>query len=341
MNTREEYSPLKILRHASIIKQFLSGESAFPVFLQIDLTNICNFNCAHCSSRMYDVYMQTRSASLELEPLKKFLLEGKVRGLKAIEITGGGEPTLYPHFVELMHFIREHFEFALVTNGSNLYKSEILEATVGATWVRVSVDSGDRNIHATIHKVKEDVFDSLLVHSMKLKEISPQTTLGFSFVVTLQNYKSITDAARVAKNFGFDNIRFSSLYTKENIPSLSYVANDVYILLDEAGKLGDSDFTVFTFRERVKDIYHMARPDKCYYSLVVGVIAANGDVFKCCALKNEVIGRIGSIYEQNYDDIFASRELINVSTCPPCWMDEKNRNMTYFISENPRHVNFP
>lgn len=87
-------------------------------YLTVSCTTRCNFNCVYCSKQEYEV------TELEYELLTKALADSLHLGLRKVELTGG-EALLYPHFWDIVKYLREnHVMVQLVTNGS-LITSEI------------------------------------------------------------------------------------------------------------------------------------------------------------------------------------------------------------------------
>jgi len=287
---------------------------------------------------LYPDYNSNQYASLELETLKKFLICGKERGLKAIEITGGGEPTVHNKFIEIIEFVKDNFELALVTNGTKLLKDEIRSSICKALWVRISIDAGTEKTFQLVHRTVAGLH-KILEAAKNLKEESSDTIMGFSFVVNRTNFHEILLATKIAKNFGFSNIRFSPEYNYRGKPLLFDLEEKIFSSLDHAKREETDMFKVFTFHERISKIYKERRPAECYYAMLTSVIAANGNVYPCCAIKNETGTEIGD-YEGNYDEIYSNREVISTEKCPPCWMDQKNLITGYMMQLCPIHVNF-
>lgn len=86
-------------------------------FLQISLTNKCNFGCWHCPMGKWRNYTPPRwpLCNAELIPwLDKYVNKGEW----LIELTGG-EPSLYPEIDELLHWLSDTgYKVLVKTNGS-------------------------------------------------------------------------------------------------------------------------------------------------------------------------------------------------------------------------------
>ncbi len=84
--------------------------------MEIELGLKCNFSCPYC-------YVNSETSlknELTLDEIKNTVLQAKDLGAKKI-ILLGGEPTLYPHYREVIRFLREHeLEIEMFTNGSRI-----------------------------------------------------------------------------------------------------------------------------------------------------------------------------------------------------------------------------
>ena len=86
-------------------------------FLQISLTNRCNFSCWHCP--MKEWRNTEPKFPLNNGELVPFLERNVAPEEWVVELTGG-EPTLYGGFDELLEWLSEHGYYTIVkTNGSN------------------------------------------------------------------------------------------------------------------------------------------------------------------------------------------------------------------------------
>ena len=80
------------------------------------ITERCNYNCLHC---FHAADNNMSCEEFTLEEALRFLEEAEACGVPAIRLTGG-EPTLYPHFHEIVEEIRRRGMYlkTLITNGS-------------------------------------------------------------------------------------------------------------------------------------------------------------------------------------------------------------------------------
>ena len=108
--------------------------SKAPRHVSFALTNICDLKCAYC-------YAPKDRSELKFDDLKNWIAEIDLGGTLGVGF-GGGEPTLYPRFVELCSFAADNSDLAIsfTTHGHRLTKS-IAEQLIGNVhFIRVSVD---------------------------------------------------------------------------------------------------------------------------------------------------------------------------------------------------------
>lgn len=87
-----------------------------PLYVYLELNNSCNLRCKFCS------LSQKGDKNIDLKMAKKILKELKDNGIYDVYYTGG-EPLLYPDFVELVNYAYElGMRQTLLTNGILLNK---------------------------------------------------------------------------------------------------------------------------------------------------------------------------------------------------------------------------
>ncbi|MFH1147768.1 MAG: radical SAM protein [Pseudomonadota bacterium] len=85
--------------------------------MEIEFSRKCNFNCVYC-------YASNNSKNeLTKAEIKDVILQAKDLGARKIIILGG-EPTIYPHFMEMVDFIaRQDLRIEIFTNGARITES--------------------------------------------------------------------------------------------------------------------------------------------------------------------------------------------------------------------------
>ncbi len=107
--------------------------------MEIEFSRICNFHCSYC---YVDEKIECRN-ELSRSEIKDVILQAKALGARKIIILGG-EPSIYPHLVEMLLFLREAgFEIEMFTNGSGIDKA--LASVLAETRVRVALKMNSRD----------------------------------------------------------------------------------------------------------------------------------------------------------------------------------------------------
>lgn len=350
-----EYSPLKAFHHRDRLDMLHYGGIPGPVHVQVVPTNRCNQNCAFCAYRAKgyssSAAFDTRD-EIPTERLLRLAAELQRLGVRAVEITGGGEPTVHPAFAEFCGaLLSEGIEYGVVTNGVNAWKQATFEALRAATWVRFSLDAADpatyaairRSAPATLAAVRESV--AALVSQRDGRD----PVVGVGFVVTADNWREVLDAARHAKQDGADNIRISAVFQNEGSAYFSEFKTEASELCRRAKReLETNTFRVFDlFSNRLDDLdIGPPKHPRCLFQHLCTYIGADQCVYRCCVVAYNSLGYLGSIAETPFDALWRSESLqdslrtYDARRCPRCMYTNKNATLRYAISDTPRHVNF-
>jgi len=160
-----------------------------PRQVSIALTNTCNLNCSYC-------YAPKHSATLNFRRLIGWLDELDANGCIGVGF-GGGEPTLYPHLVELCSHVMKNTNLAitLTTHAHNLSKKLLSELKDNLHFVRVSMDG----VGSTYEFMRGRSFETLCKNIRKLKTIVP---IGINYVVNSTTFNDLDAAAKLVADFG-------------------------------------------------------------------------------------------------------------------------------------------
>jgi len=165
----------------------------------INFTNYCNRHCRDC----FRPFPKAR-AFLAVGPDGK-LDAGTIRNLQSaigrktnVIITGGGEPTLHPHFHELVKGIcsgdRRPQELQIVTNGtpflteesSREFLSKLKEAVPKQTIFSVSMSVDDNHARGTLGEYgKEGKWPELIAMARNFHHVANQLDVAHAFNCTL------------------------------------------------------------------------------------------------------------------------------------------------------------
>ena len=361
------YSNDKALWHLDSVKVLREGKQPIPKQVQLIISDLCNQNCSFCAYRM-DGYTSNQHFGQVDEKTGKFtnnpvrfipyqkaieiIDDAADMGVKAIQFTGGGEPTVHAKHKEIFsHALDRGLQIALVTNGV-LLKEQLREILIHATWVRVSIDAGLPETYAKIREVPESQFHRSLENireliKLKKKHQSP-LTIGVGFVVTEDNWTEMRYLTQIAKDMGADNVRLSAVFQPEHFEYFKRFYSDALALSKECSAMAEGKFKVFNlFTDRVEDLIE-EHPDYsfCGYQHFNTYIGGDLNVYRCCVTSYNDIGILGSLKEKRLKDFWLSQEKENKMSnfdargCPQCQFNQRNRNINSVIDPDPPHINF-
>lgn len=349
----EEYSPYKIVHQTQHLTQLKCDIQTVPLQVQIVPSNRCNNRCQFCAYRMKgypsnEIFEEKDFLSYEkiFECLRDFI----EMGVKAVHVTGGGEPLVHPKIYEIFSdILGGGLDLALVTNGLNL-NERICELLSEGCWVRVSMDSADESVYSFIRNVPREYFDKVIKNIKLLVKSKKKNIIGIGFVVERENYKEIYNAAKLFKELGVDNFRISAAFTTMGYDYFNGFIEPARELARKAQALSDGSYTVFNlFNDRVRDVFEGVQDyDYCPIKELLAYIGADYNVYTCCTLAYNRKGLIGSIRNQSFRELWESsekRRMFNehnplVDCQFPCMYRNKNEFINYCIKEDPKHINF-
>jgi intein/homing endonuclease/MoaA/NifB/PqqE/SkfB family radical SAM enzyme len=241
---------------------------------------------------------------IEIKDLHNFICGS---GMLLTHNTGGGEPLGHPGIKEALELCyTRDIKFGVITNGQ-LLNNEMAEYLIDASWVRLSMDYWDENSFAISRKVHKKFFNQIKKNISYLAEIkSPDCDLEVNFVVTEENCDDLFEAAYVAKEMCTENIRYSPVWTKNFVEYHQGIIETVNRGIEEAKKLEDDTFKVYSSYGNVESV-PLERPySKCYFCEICPVISADQGVYMCHNLAYSKFGLIGSIKDITFSELWFS-----------------------------------
>ena len=286
---------------------------------------MCNLRCEFCSVKDRKV-CEILDFETQIKPL---IEELKKRDLKAVIISGGGEPLLYRNFRELIEFLhKKKLEIGLITNGTLLpnYNKDLLEKL---TWLRISINSLEYGGIINIPKLNN-------------------VTLGFSYIVT---EKTNNNMLKKIKDLAIKN-------KVDYIRLLPDCAQSQEKILEGHKKVGE------IAKKLGSPFFHQYKlpscPDNCFLGYFHPVLYCDGNIYPCDSLvlndhDNQQFKKSFRICNAKdigkfYDNI-ANKSLVDTKRkCPNCVFERQNnllsdiKNNKIKISSNIKneikHINF-
>ncbi len=159
-------------------------DMSYPISVELTLTNKCNLNCVYCSDKDLRV-RQGRNEQLDLGTLKRLFDDLASGGTKGVVLEGGGEPTIYPFFSEVVQYAKSvGLAVGLITNGTQTLDVDILSSL---EWIRVSLDASTAEEYHALKGVDcfEKVIDNIAIYAKSCESV------GVGYVVTNNNISKI------------------------------------------------------------------------------------------------------------------------------------------------------
>jgi len=359
------YAPNKALWHSDSIDMLRRGEQPVPKHVQLIISDLCNQDCAGCPYRMEGYSSNQHFGALDkngtftnnptrfipYEKVLEILDDCAEMGVRAIQLTGGGEPTVHPRFKDIVRAVLDRgLELALVTNGVRL-PEDVIEDLMRATWVRVSIDAGNMETYRSYRRCPEwhwrQMLSNLSALVARKKDTGSALTIGVGFVVARENHTEIIDLVLRARQMGVDNVRISAAFTTEGAAYHEGIFEEAKRQASRAVQLATPDFRVYDMLgDRVDDLEEGA-PDYGFCGIQHFTTYIGGDqkAYRCCVTSYNDQGFLGDLKDQRLSTLWSSPEkrqrmqTFDARTCERCMFNQRNRAILSALTK-PEHENF-
>ncbi len=349
--TNNKYSNLKIIHFPEKLQSFRDGKITAPIYVRLKPINRCNHDCFFCVyasgyrketpptngidhivSKMHEdmVESDTIPTAKMLEVLQDF----HEMGVKAVTYSGGGEPLLHKDIVQMMQQTLDYgIDLSIITNGQ-LLTGKRAQVLAKAKWVRVSIDYTSADEMMRFRHVPERMFEDVLSNLKEFDEIrDPGCDLGINYIVHRDNCKDLVGIAKRLKECGVDNIRFSPMWVPGIENYHAPIKEHVEKQLRECQALCDGTMTINTTYDFNSPAHGTKRSyEKCFFMQTVPVVGADMNVYACHNKAYDNKGKIGSIADKRFKELWFSAEAKHVfdtlnpkhDCCHQCANDMKN-----------------
>lgn len=312
-----------------------------PSSVDIDLTNVCNQDCYYCDSAEFrkqkpiaqslDKYLQLIDQLVDWKNYSKNL----TGSVNTICFSGGGEPTLYKGFEQIVdHSIGQGFRTSMTTNGTNLHKliefinSEKLKKIA---WIGVDMDAGTEDLYEKIRSTKNKSIFPQVVENVK-HLTSAGVNVDLKILLNQHNCTNtaLTDIFKLAQQMGVRMVYFRPTV-------LDHAAFDCNPYVDTIRQLSQ-DYGVSAKINLKK--FQPRTYSRCHQMYAFLIFCPDGNIYSCCENKGNPLYSMGSWVEDDFRKLWYSRyhhnmyNNINTKLCPPCRSHNHNLAIEQVI-QNP------
>ncbi len=317
----------KILANVDRAIEHIETGYTAPVLIEVDPSNACNHACSFCLSSYihFEKYKgtETFSRALMSRDVLMSLCEDFVEmGVRSVNWTGGGEPTLNRHLKEAIEYCGQNgIKMGMFTNGTLFDKWDMFETLVeNMTWVRISVDAGTRETYNGVRRAKgRQDWDKMVSNLTKLIEVNKQHNnkidIGVGYVISPDTYHEIVDFAEFFKDFDLSYCQYKpEIIIREDggqQRELEFWTDKVNPLLKEAETILGDKFQVngYKFEDLAMDREKFGRNYKrCLGSQLSPCVGADGHVYVCTNHRGWKQYSYGNLYEERFIDIWKNIE---------------------------------
>jgi len=266
-------------------------ETDFPLFLQIETSQICNLRCPSCpigTPEAFKKYISAEKMSWSL--YEKIILEGEKYGCPSVEPQGTNEPLLDQDLEKQIRFASDHGFLDIMLNTNATILSESRSRTMlksGITRIRFSLDAATKE---TYEKVR----------------------VGAKFEVTMKNIEKFLQIKKEEKldlpvvGVNFVKTKFNEHEEEKFIEMWADKVDFVVIQEFQPPEL-DGDYSAFLpsksdYRGILMNDFHCQQP----WQRVL--IRSTGEVCPCCAFFSTEIS-LGNVKENSIHQLWNGMEM--------------------------------
>ena len=310
-----KYSKLKLVWYPEKLKSFINEKPTAPIYVRVKPTNVCNHNCFFCiyATSFSGIHEEMKERdTIPFDKMMEILEDFKEMGVKAITLSGGGEPLVYKHIIPTIESILEKdIKLSMITNGQ-LLMGEKAKLMANANWVRVSVDYFNEYQFNKSRRIPGRLYSKVFENMENFAKIKkPHCSLQVNYIVHKYNKDHLFESAKMLKKLGVENLRFSPMWNQNfeeyHKPFKEHASKQITRakkeLSDDKFEVGSSYDYYFEGAGRKERPY-----TKCYFMQVVPVIGADCKVYYCHNKAYDATGCYGSIKNQRFKDLWFSEQ---------------------------------
>ncbi len=178
---------------------------SYPRRLVFELTNACNLNCIMCGRNAADF----QPTVFDMDVFRSF--EPLMDIVEEVTLMGWGEPTIHPHFIEMLEIINRHSARKyFCSNGMSLKKIKDAIFDYNVDVFAISLDGATDETNSRIRRgskieqIKEDLKE---IVQIKRKRGLKYPWVNFVFCAMKSNIRELPDLVRLAAEIGIEEVK--------------------------------------------------------------------------------------------------------------------------------------
>ena len=282
-------------------------DTEFPLYLQVELHQICNLRCPMCSIGIPNANEKyVNESRMDWNIFEKIILEGEKYGCPSLNPQGVNEPLLEQNLENHIKFASKHGFFDIMMNTNATLLSEERS--------RKLLDSGLSRIRFSIDAATKETYEKIRV--------------GAKFDTVIKNIERFIQMRNETKNklpvIGVNLVKMSTneheieAFIEKWEDSVDFIAIQEFMPPEL-----DSDYSYFypsnsEYREDMKKEFKCQQPWQRFY------IHNTGQVCPCCAFFNSELS-VGNVKDKTIYEMWNSprmKDLRNIHKKGEFWKDE-------------------
>ncbi len=303
------------LRLAGVLKNrvFIGPEK-----VSFHLTDTCNLSCIYCwrhSPLNLDVPRGLKKHELDTKYFRKAIDDCCKLGVRRIQFSSQGEPTLHRHIAEMLAYVKSKRLFlTLLTNGT--FASRLRNFVKLADEIKIDLSATTQEQYQKIQSPKNRTMFNRVVDNIaflsSLKNVSKRSpAVKLNFILNAYNYKSLEDAFDLGVRLKVDHLNIMTVSVNDYTGSVSLspaMLRDVKAACCRMIKnrmLSKISNNLLVNYQKRGDFFNRVEPARaCYNGWYHIFVTFKGDVSVCCMTRALFVA--GNICRQSLNDIWYS-----------------------------------
>ncbi len=344
----------KLMYHVKEVSEWMAGKVVAPVYVEIGPSNICNHHCLFCA---LDYMEKPKRTVLKKEIFIGLLADMADFGVKSVMFAGEGEPMVYPHIAEVTEKAKSFgLDIAITTNGVPFTPQKSSRMLPHLSWIKFSIDAGDKETYSRIHGCRPQDFDTLMENlefaCQFRRENDLSCAIGAQMLMLEESIHSVENLAKKVKGIGLDYLvlkPYSQHPNSINRLSFNRLKYDE-MLSDLSEKYSTENFRLIYRNLSAAEIEKDIPYNQCYGINFFTLIEATGDIIPCNLFHDNPEFIYGNIYDHSFREIWNSKQRKDIlerlfqkgcASCRKgCRLHHVNKYLDVLVNRNLEHINF-